>query len=317
MTAPLVCRRRAIHTLFCSSAALALSLRPNQAVADSTAECLHFFAIGDYGTLSLGQNAVAKAMQTHREKHSLSLTGMLLLGDNFYGAVKDGFHVESPRWGEGFEAMYPREAFDCPCHVVLGNHDYSDNPSGEEIQLAYAKRPGTRWTLPSKWYRLDLGDPACGVTIFALDSNVWRYKDGGAEQLAWLEEELSKPRSTYTLVMAHDPVYSDGKHGDTTALAGWGPILNKHRVHAYLCGHDHDMQHLELADQFTSYVISGAGGAGVRPLQGKRERKFGQNVHGFTHLQVSSEALTFAHHDAEGNMLHRFAKRPDGSVEIG
>lgn len=294
-----------------------MNFHPKWARAESMAESLHLFAIGDYGTLSPGQNAVAKAMGAHREKHSLTLAGMLLLGDNVYGAVKDGFHVDSPRWNEGFEAMYPSDALNCPCHVVLGNHDYSDNAGGEEIQLAYAKRPGTRWKLPSKWYRLDLGEHARSVTILALDSNVGRYKDGGDAQLAWLEKELAKPRGTFTLVMAHHPIYSDGKHGDTPALAKWAPILNKHRVHAYLCGHDHDMQHLELADQFTSYVISGAGGAGVRPLQGKRERKFGRDVHGFTHLQVSSEALTFSHHDTEGKVLHRFAKQADGSVEIG
>src|SRR5262245_4538643 len=126
-----ISRRRAIHTLFCSSAALALNLRTSSARADAGADSLHLFAIGDFGTLSPGQNAVAKAMRAHREKQSLSLTGMLLLGDNFYGAVKDGFHLESPRWKEGFEGMYPSDAFDCPCHVVLGNHDYSDNAGGE------------------------------------------------------------------------------------------------------------------------------------------------------------------------------------------
>lgn len=65
--------------------------------------------------------------------------------------------AEAPVDRAVFEDVYPEGDFSCPCSAVLGNHDYSDNPGGEQAQLRYAKRPGTRWHMPAKWYRTDVG----------------------------------------------------------------------------------------------------------------------------------------------------------------
>jgi hypothetical protein len=117
--------------------------------------------------------------------------------------------------------------------------------------------------------------------------------------------------------MAHHPLYSNGSHGDTKALiAQWGPLFQEHRVHAYLCGHDHDLQHLELEGLFTSFVLSGGGGANTRRLDSDRKMPYGDDVHGFTHLRVARKELVLTHLDASAKPLHRFIKRTDGSFEI-
>ncbi|HBB75469.1 MAG TPA: hypothetical protein DC048_13595, partial [Planctomycetaceae bacterium] len=68
---------------------------------------------------------------------------------------------------------------------------------------------------------------------------------------------LAGPRGRFTMVVGHHPVYSNGKHGDTEYLIrDWAPLLERHKVHVYLAGHDHDLQHLEMAERFTSFVIS-------------------------------------------------------------
>ena len=321
-------RRRLLRTVFCSSAAMALNIKP-QALAAAAGDDLHWLAIGDFGSEEPPQTAVAKGMQTYLKKLKAKPQALLLLGDNFYHAMPGG--LKSPRWQTGFEAMYPGSAFDCPCPVVLGNHDYHDNRGGEQTQLAYAKTPGTRWTFPGKWYRMDFPTAKPLVTMLFIDTNTPAVSGGKdpttgeprnhltaaeeASQLAWLKAELAKPRAPFTLVVGHHPVYSNGVHGDTkTLIRDIAPLLQQHAVHAYLCGHDHDMQHLELEGLKTSFVISGGGGARVRePANQSRHMPFAQGVYGFTHIEASAERLIFRHLDPNGKQMHGFEKRLDGS----
>ncbi len=320
-------RRRLLRTVFCSSAALALNLRP-QTLAAAEDDDLHWLAIGDFGSQEPPQEAVAKGMQTYAQRLRLKPQALLLLGDNFYKAMPGG--LKSERWRTGFEDMYPRGAFDCPCPVVLGNHDYHDNRGGEQVQLAYARTPGTRWTFPSKWHRMDFPADKPLVTMLFIDTNTPAISSGKdpktgeprnhltaeeeAQQMAWLKAELEKPRAPFTVVVGHHPVYSNGVHGDTKSLIrDLGPLLQKHAVHAYLCGHDHDMQHLELEGLKTSFILSGGGGARVRDLVNTlRQMPFGHAVYGFTHVQASPQRMIFRHVDPNGSQLHAFEKRLDG-----
>jgi hypothetical protein len=317
---PRLSRRRAVQAGFCSSVALALNLRPGGAAAAVDPGATHLLAIGDFGTTGRDQAAVAGAMREYRRRTGITLETLLLLGDNVYNRVPGGFSAESPHWRTVFEDVYPAADFPCPCHAVLGNHDYGDNPDGAAVQLEYSRRGGGRWRMPGKWYRFDVGD-ADGVTFLALDSNQSPRHLGEAErraQLAWLEAQLAGPRRRFTVVIAHHPIYSNGRHGDTDHLVrDWAPLLERHRVHVYLAGHDHDLQHLELAGRFTSFVISGGGGARTRPLA-KQDRPvpFARDCLGFTHLQARPDGLVFSHHGVDGGTFHRFEKRADGSVRI-
>lgn len=366
-------RRRALKTLFCSSAAMALNLQSRRAQAEIAKDGLHFLAIGDFGTGGTDQATVAKAMQEFVKKNELKTEALLLIGDNFYGPAepkpkakgkgkeKDSkkekekeappapFSVKTKRWQTGIEEMYPESSFSGPMYAVLGNHDYHDNQGGEKIQLEYSQLPGKRWKMPAKWYRQDFGGL---LTLICLDSNLYEVsgkpsssapkkdKDGkiietkkpatpskvrasltpeeGKAQMEWLKAELAKPRAPFTLVMGHHPLYSNGDHGDTEPLiAQWEPLLQEHKVHAYLCGHDHDLQHLEMEGKFTSHILSGGGGARTRVLEHpERKMPYGRDIHGFTHITVKPDALIFAHHAVDGSLVHQFTKRLDGKIEV-
>ncbi|MDH4409200.1 MAG: metallophosphoesterase [Verrucomicrobiales bacterium] len=327
-------RRRALKTLFCSSAFLSLNLGSRSILGAAEGGALDLLMIGDFGTTGDAQKRVAAAMKAFCQGQGIKPESLLLLGDNFYSAAKDGFSTESIRWKNTFEDVYPTADFPGPCWAVLGNHDYHDNPGGEKVQLEYAKKPGTRWKMPAKWYRFDLGPASSPLaTVIALDSNLPKVSGGkdkifgktrgslaeseAAQQHEWLVAELQSKRAPFTIVMAHHPLYSNGSHGDTKALiAQWGPLFQEHRVHAYLCGHDHDLQHLELEGLFTSFVLSGGGGANTRKLDSDRKMPYGDDVHGFTHLRVARKELVLTHLDASAKPLHRFIKRTDGSFEI-
>jgi hypothetical protein len=348
MISPYTTRRRALKTLFCSSAATALNIQPRRVFAGSVKSDLSFLSIGDFGAGSREQREVSKAMQDFVTIGGRKMDALFFIGDNFYGpahpkpkvngkTVKGEslpFTIESDRWRTGIEEMYPQTVFPFPQYAVLGNHDYHDNAGGEKTQLAYAKKKTIRWQMPHKWYRVDFGGASKLLTVLFVDTNMpdvsgkdsssQKYtrsaltQEEVAAQLSWLKSELAKPRGTFTLVVGHHPLYSNGDHGDTKALIEqWDGLFQERKVHAYLCGHDHDLQHLELEGKFTSHILSGGGGAKTRKLEHpERTMPFGQDVHGFTHITVQSDALKFNHHAVDGYLLHSFTKRSDGAVEI-
>ncbi|MBL9116029.1 MAG: metallophosphoesterase [Verrucomicrobiaceae bacterium] len=322
-------RRRALKTVFCSSAYLALNLG-TRAAEKVEAAGLNFMMIGDFGNGEPSQFAVAKGMAKYVQDNRLTPDALLLLGDNFYKKMEGG--VKSERWKVGFEDMYPASVFPGPCPAILGNHDYHDNAGGEKTQLAYAAKDGTRWYMPAKWYRRDFSVGGVSVTMLFLDTNlrsVSGSKDAKTgktkaslteaeekEQWAWLKAELGKSRGNYTFVLGHHPVYSNGLHGDSKELVKTlAPLLQESGVHLYLCGHDHDLQHLELEGQRTSFVLSGGGGARVRALDKPthKDQPYGKDIYGFSHIQVSAARCLVTHYDANRAVLHQFEKRPDFS----
>jgi tartrate-resistant acid phosphatase type 5 len=289
--------------------------------------------VGDWGYGDTkAQSCVAAGMQRYASEHDFKTDALLMLGDNWYGPLPGG--VESERWKTQFEEMYPRNIFAGPAYAILGNHDYQRSPESKvEAELAYAKKIGTRWTMPSRWYRFEFPAKNPAMTVIALDSNMphpdgrWDFganftltPEQQAEQLAWLTAELEKPLHTpFLVVMGHHPIFSNGPHGDHPVLTrDWEPLLRKHRAHLYLAGHDHDMQHLEFEGHPTSFVLSGGGGADLYNLkidQGQRG-PMAAKVYGFSHLQASREMLTLRHMDESGRLIHAFTKTPDGHVKI-
>ncbi len=351
-----ITRRHALRQTFFYSAALALGSRTVPIEAEELSPTdHHFLMLGDFG--SHGQNAahtiepqvessaasepaaagaatpepkipwtpqqmpVAMAMQAYVQAARIRAEGLFMLGDNFYGPFPGG--VNCPRWKTGFEDMYPADVFPGPCWAMLGNHDY-DEDSGRKLaaEMEYAEaHPGTRWTMPAKWYRVDWPAKNPVITALILDSNyknsyIYLTSEEKAKQLKWLTLQLARPRTAPWMVcMGHHPIYSNGMHGDNQGLIkDWAPLFQENNVACYFSGHDHDLQHLEFDGASTSFVISGGGGAHVTKLTKPRRGLFSQSVNGFSHLQVSPEKLTVRHIDPQGQVLHAFSRTPDGRV---
>jgi len=326
---PLHSRRQFLQTFGFSAAALLAGRHAARAAAQTNANAQHMFIFGDWGAVGniAPQQQVARAMASYATGQAVRPSALFLLGDNFYGRLDGG--AESPRWQSQFEAMYPASQFGGPCYALLGNHDYNVEPAGKaEAQLAYAAaHPGTRWTMPAKWYRFDFPQSQPLVTFLALDSN---YQKPTEEKLSltaeervaqaqWLKAELAKPRTTrFLIVCGHHPLYSNA--GDSPALiAEWDALFRQHAAHLYFCGHIHDLEHLEFAGHPTSFVVSGGGGTTLRNSADTKStalNRFQQGVHGFTHLEVSEDRLVVRHLDADAKQLHAFAKMQRGDVEF-
>jgi len=288
-------------------------------------------AIGDWGWDAdlTGQTAVAAAMQAYAKKIAATPDALFMLGDNFYGTLAS---TTDTRWQTQFEHMYPASAFPGPAYGMPGNHDYeflgNNVDTKYTVELAYAAQGASRWTMPGQSYVFTLGPSASPyATVICLDSNV--PQNGGSTmtdaqriaQNAYLKMQLAQTRTTpFTIVIAHHPLYSDGPHGDNAQLiADWGPLFKSYNVHAYLAGHDHDLQHLEFAGLPTSFVCTGAGGASLYPYPGSTSAAkvtFGQESYGFIHLQATRTLLTFRYLDPTGAQLHAFTKAVDGTMTI-
>jgi len=327
-------RRAFVRQSFAFSALASLGSLPSFAKLHSqSTDVFHWLMIGDWGYENFAaQKIVAAGMQQYVHDQRLKTDALLMLGDNWYGPLPGG--VDSARWTAQFEEMYPKGVFNCPAYAVLGNHDYQRMPESKvEAELAYAKRPGSRWIMPSRWYRFEFPAQKPLVTVLALDSNVFRplsdkakkenftlTPEEQAEQLLWLKTELEKPRQTpYLFVMAHHPIYSNGPHGDHKVLiAEWEPLLREHKAHLYFAGHDHDMQHLEFDGHPTSFVLSGGGGADLYSLEIEEAKRgpYAAKVYGFSHLQITPDKLTLLHLDPSGRVIHGFTKTPAGAVQI-
>jgi tartrate-resistant acid phosphatase type 5 len=340
MPAEITSRRRFLHQTLAFSAASAL-LGPLTACgsgyvagAEDPFETAHLLMVGDWGAVNQhsDQTAVAAAMQAYVSANNLPIHTLLMLGDNFYGELGS---IASLRWKEQFETMYPSTVFNCPAYAIPGNHDYIEDNGvlRFDVELDYARTMNTRWKMPSQFYKFAFPEKSPLITIIALDSNI-PFPDGSTSQgvfltmtadqrqaqLDWLTAELNKPRDTpFVAVMGHHPLYSDGPHGDNEGLIhDWDSLFREHKVHLYLAGHDHDLQHLEFEGHPTSFFCSGGGGADLYNLviQPASRGPYAQKVFGFSHLEVTPRHMTLRHIDKTGAVLHAFAKTPDNKISL-
>ncbi|MDG2279859.1 MAG: metallophosphoesterase [Flavicella sp.] len=81
-------------------------------------------------------------------------------------------------------------------------------------------------------------------------------------QLKWIDKTLGEtPKNFWNIAIGHHPLYTGGKRKNKTSYSRLHleKYLEKHKVNAYLCGHEHDLQHIKPSDKFTHHFISGAG----------------------------------------------------------
>jgi hypothetical protein len=224
--------------------------------------------------------------------------------------------------------MYSKENLGCPFYACLGNHDYGplyDGGQGRakaQLQLDYASQnPSSRWKLPAKWYSVELPDANTPlVKIVVLDGNMFEGALTSSEKIAqkhFVEAELEKKtRAPWRWLVSHYPLFSAGAKGDNARLVrDWGEYLKSGDISLYLAGHDHNLQHLEVSDYRASFVVSGAGGAGLYKIK-SASRGFAEMILGFTHLHVTRETVSVQFINVDGARLHAFRRTCAGEVSI-
>jgi 3',5'-cyclic AMP phosphodiesterase CpdA len=182
-----------------------------------------------------------------------------------------------------------------------GNHDYGRTGRGAAVFVKLF-RPTRSGEEESSYYSFDVGH----AHFVAVDSNQY----SSPQQRQWLDRDLADARKRGMKVLfafAHEGPWSTGMHGDhEVAIREWAPILEKHRVTLFFYGHDHHFERGRVGK--LEYVVSGGGGAGLRPqkcgIPGKKACP--ERVH----------ALFNEHHYIVVELMPQFLrlcpKRPDG-----
>ena len=304
--------RRDVLTSIATAAALTALPR---ALGAAPPGALHFLVVGDWGRDGTNhQREVAEQMG--RTAESIGSRCVISVGDNFY---EDGVQsISDPRWRSSFEEIYSAGSLQVPWYVALGNHDYRGVP---QAQIDYAKS-SPRWRMPSRYYKVagsDIGAPHLDLFVIDTSPLVHKYRDevpsAIAEnvanqdvpaQLRWLDEQLGTSAAPWKLVIGHHTIYSGGSgHGDTPETKDLiEPLLRKHRVQAYINGHDHDLQHVRRGG--VDYVCCGAGSE-VRPVQAIQGTLFCAARSGFAALRSDRHTLIVEFRDFTGVRLYRSA----------
>ncbi|HZS41759.1 MAG TPA: metallophosphoesterase [Polyangia bacterium] len=168
---------------------------------------------------------------------------------------------EDAEWEKFFEISGPLLArlaiFPAP-----GNHEYARlGPSGigaDRFRAFFAPLLGDP---AASYYSFD----EAGVHFVALDSNAYLDR----RQIEWLERDLStaeKRGARAVIVFAHQGPYTSGMHGNQEdCIRDYVPILVRHHVALFIGGHDHHYERGRVGA--LNYLISGGGGADLRPLR--------------------------------------------------
>jgi len=280
-----------------------------QAAPDS----LSFLVVGDWGRNGDSHQRDV-AVQMDRAAAETGSRFTVSVGDNFYdnGVAS----TSDPLWQTSFERIYDGANLQAPWYVALGNHDYRGVP---QAQIDYTQL-SPRWKMPSRYFKVagePLGFPSLDLFVIdtsplvheyatkvgdAIAANV-RTQDTAA-QMAWLDRELDTSTAKWKLVIGHHTLYSGGStHGDTPEMIERVlPILKKHKVTAYINGHDHDLQHIQR-DGLT-FICTGAGSE-VRPVKAIGGTQFCVSQSGFSVITATADTLHLEFRNYLGETVHK------------
>ncbi|MCX6168137.1 MAG: metallophosphoesterase [Ignavibacteriales bacterium] len=278
---------------------------------NSKSNSSRFLVVSDWGgSASNDQKAVAKAMAHEADK----------IGAQFVVTVGDNYHVDGissatdSRWKTEFEDVYDFSSLQIPWYPSLGNHDYRGNVGGE---IEYSKL-STRWKLPARYYaQTEKIDDSSSVLIVHLDTSpfIEAYREGPIQyhldgqntkkQIFWLDSVLTATTARWTIVVGHHSVYAAASNkGNTEELINDVlPILTKHRVPLYICGHYHVLQHLKNGK--TDFVVCG-GGAKFGTVDPREDVVFGSGSLGFLSITVTVNDLQVKIINDKNVTLHSF-----------
>ncbi len=307
---------RALVLVFCLTAGCGAEVAEGERPpATQPAERLDLLAMADWGEAVPAQQAVATALADYVRARKVPFGGMLLCGDNFYMRLSGR---DDPLWRTLFEQMYDPKVLDMPFYACLGNHDYDDGK--DAIEMDYGRlNPTSRWKMPARWYRVDLpAGPKPMVTVLMLDSNRPKLSDEQwRSQIKWLDTQLAGRRGTWTICCAHHPLFSNGiAAGNGILQRDWGSLFKTYHVDFYLCGHEHNLQHLDVPGWFTDFVMAGGGGAHSHPLLRDNLRPFSRSVYGFVHFELEPDRAVVSYVGTDGKPLHVYERSKAGVTKV-
>ena len=122
-------------------------------------------------------------------------------------------------------------------------------------------------------------------------------------QVDWLERALGNSKAAWKIVVGHHQLYTvTGQHHDYAEMIDpFKPLLDRYGVHAYLNGHEHNLEHIVVDN--VHYITCGAGSA-TMPVVSPPPGQFASDHHGFMVMRLEVDGLGFSFIDDGGTTLY-------------
>ncbi|MBI5647281.1 MAG: metallophosphoesterase [Ignavibacteriae bacterium] len=264
------------------------------------APALAFVVIGDWGGAAKELRALAAGLARKHEDDPVA--AVLAAGGNFLDGGVAG--IDDPQWESKFESVFGPAELKTPLWAVPG---MADAKGDVDAQTRYRSRNATiSWNMPARnWTTVfSSADGSLHVRITGIDTPglLAAAETERSRQVAWLDSVCASSKEERHIVLGHHPVYSNGRNGNTLGMIRHvKPILEKHRVDAYLAGRDNDLQVLSRVNS-VGYLVSGAA-VRARDTRWAANTLFAAAVRGFLWLQVNKDALLVQCVDTDGQVL--------------
>lgn len=279
---------------------------------------LTFFVANDLGRNGFyQQKAVAELMGRYAEEEGPD--AVLALGDtHHYMGVES---TADPLWMTNYELIYNHPELMVPWLPVLGNHEYRGNTRAVMDYSAVSRR----WQMPSRYYSKVFKDENTSIRLIFIDTAplIDKYRRDSAtypdaahqdidRQLQWLEKELSDATEDWIVVAGHHPIYADTPKDDEERRdmqTRVDPVLRRHRVDMYVCGHIHNFQHIRRAGSPIDYIVNSSGSLSRKKVGNIDGTLFVSGEPGFSVIRCTPSELTLTMVDGEGNPIHRVCRK--------
>lgn len=277
----------------------------------------NFYVANDLGRNGYyDQKPIAELMGTMAEK----------IGPEFILATGDIHHFEGvrsvsdPLWMTNYELIYSHPELMIDWFPVLGNHEYRGNT---QAVMDYSN-VSRRWTMPSRYYTKVFKEEGTSVRIVWVDTAplIDKYREESDtypdackqdmnKQLAWIDSVLTVSKEDWVIVAGHHPVYAETPKDESersNLQERLDPILRRHKVDLYICGHIHNFQHIRRPDSSIDYVVNSAGSLSrkVKSIEGT---VFCSGEPGFSVCSVSKQEFNLYLVDKTGTILYTVTRK--------
>ncbi|MCC5918389.1 MAG: metallophosphoesterase [Cryomorphaceae bacterium] len=300
----------AIILLGCSSKKVQVSEAQKRMASDTTKT--HIFIIGDWGREGKhGQKETAETMALFAEKFNPEF--IISTGDNFYPTGVTS--TKDSHWKKSFTDVYHQPSLQIDWYSVLGNHDVLGNV---QAQIDY-KKINPIWNLPAHYFTKSMAVQGDSALFVFIDTNPFEdsyyrsesyspyvnSQDSSAQKV-WIDSVLTNSPHRWKFVVGHHPMYTAGVRTDNpnSVRRHLSGLMEKHKVTAYIAGHEHDIQHLKPGN--IHHFVSGAGSA-LRPIKAPEKAIFAESVNAFLILTFSTNEIIYTFIDVEGIERYKFA----------
>jgi len=275
----------------------------------------NFIVANDFGRNGYyEQKNISAIMAETAEKYDIEFIAAAGDVHHFMGVRS----VDDPLWMTNYELIYSHPELMIKWYAICGNHEYRGNT---QAVLDYSN-VSRRWIAPSKYYTFtEISEDDTPFRLLFIDTtplidkyrkDTIGYPDARMQdaelQLKWIDSVLTNATEKWKIVIGHHPVYADTEKNESERAnlqQHLAPILEKHKVDIYFCGHIHNYQHIHPATSHVHYIVNSSASL-AREVKATPDTKFCSSDEGFTFCSLTNNSFTFFFINHRGEIIYKY-----------